>query len=204
MTDTPAARQRILEAVVTCIEQDGLTNLTTRRIAEQAGTNIASINYYFRSKDLLVAEALAMTLRHLLEDLETLIEQPGWPFQETLEAVFVYLIEGGQRFHGTILAHMSAILFEKRYDSQSSKELLHAFDLLGQRAVQAYPDADPDAVRAALYQVLASVFFILLTPGWLQSAGPVGLPDVSEAARLARYQAQAFKAILGYDLTLKN
>ena len=39
-------RQLILEAVVTCIEKYGIDKLTTRRIAEAAGTNVASINYY--------------------------------------------------------------------------------------------------------------------------------------------------------------
>jgi len=56
---------------------------------------------------------------------------------------------------------------------------------LAQRAIQAHPHAGPEAVRAALYQVLASVFFILLTPGWFQTAGSSNLPGVSEATRLA-------------------
>src|SRR5574341_1009582 len=49
-------RDQILGAVLTAIEKHGIDSLTTRKIAEEAGTNIASINYYFRSKDLLVEE----------------------------------------------------------------------------------------------------------------------------------------------------
>ena len=55
--------------MIDCIEKDGINNLTTRAIAREAGTNIASINYYFRSKDALVAEALQMSLDHMLGDI---------------------------------------------------------------------------------------------------------------------------------------
>ena len=57
MTEKTATRGLIIEAVIDCIEKYGIDKVTTRRIAEQAGTNIASINYYFRSKDVLLAAA---------------------------------------------------------------------------------------------------------------------------------------------------
>lgn len=199
MTDpAPSARQRILEAVVTCIEQDGLNTLTTRRIAEQAGTNIASINYYFRSKDLLVAEALAMTLRHMLGDLAELGGADG-PFPQVLEQALTYLIAGGQRFPGTIVAHFYPILIEHRYDTPGAQSLRQVFDLLAGRAVQSYPAIPAGQVHLALFQVIASTFFGMLVPGMFVDAIPVDPNGPEAPAFLARYQTGAFLRLLGLD-----
>ncbi len=69
MAEKNATRRAILEAVVTCIEKYGIDKVTTRKIAVEAGTNIASINYYFRSKDELIEETLSMTIHHMMEDV---------------------------------------------------------------------------------------------------------------------------------------
>jgi len=84
MTGLPPEK-RILEATIACIEQDGIDNLTTRKIAEQAGVNIAAINYYFRSKERLVEEAKQMTLEHMRGDLLEIVEQVETPFLQRLE-----------------------------------------------------------------------------------------------------------------------
>src|SRR3989304_1629807 len=96
-----STRRAILEAAVTCIEKFGIDRMTTRRIAQEAGTNIASINYHFRTKDQLVAEALTMTANHMLEDVFAEIEVQGTPFRQILENVLFYLIDGGLRFPRT-------------------------------------------------------------------------------------------------------
>ena len=58
MPDRSKTRRSILEAVVTCIEKYGIDKVTTRKIAVEAGTNLASINYYFRSKENLFLAVL--------------------------------------------------------------------------------------------------------------------------------------------------
>jgi len=194
MTDLPALspRQRILEAVVTCIEKDGFNNLTTRKIAEQAGTNIASINYYFRSKDLLVTEALAMTLQHMMEDVFALIEAPERPFPEMLEEVFTYLIDGGLRFPGTIMAHLYPVLVERRTDTPVVQDFHKVFELLVGRAAREYPAIPLDDLRLALAQVLSSAIFTMLSPGFFRLVAPLDLSQ-PEAPRLwASYLRQAF------------
>jgi AcrR family transcriptional regulator len=185
-------QERILEAVVVCIEKDGYENLTTRKIAELAGTNIASINYYFRSKDRLVAEALSMTLRHMLEDIYALIEQPEQPFLEMLEEVFFYLIDGGLRFPGVILAHLHDVLNEKRYDRPVVSAMREVFELLASRADRAYPGAPQERLRLALWQASSAVFFTMLAPGFFQPVAPLDLDHPEGTRRLARYLTRVF------------
>jgi AcrR family transcriptional regulator len=161
-------RRLILEAVVTCIEQDGIDHLTTRAIAQQAGTNIASINYHFRSKDELLAEALTMTSEHMLEDVIAAIEDRSISLPQALADVFFYLIDGGRRFPGITTAHLYKAVVEKQYDAPGARAIRKAFDRLVDRAVDDLPDRDPAAVRFAMSQVLASIMFGMLAPNFFK------------------------------------
>lgn len=48
----------LLRAARECVAELGLAKTTSRTIANRAGANLASITYYFGSKDALIAEAL--------------------------------------------------------------------------------------------------------------------------------------------------
>lgn len=54
-------RQRLLVAARGLFAERGYHNATVRDIALRAGTNLASINYYFRSKDILYREVMRST-----------------------------------------------------------------------------------------------------------------------------------------------
>jgi len=66
-------RSRILEAAAEIIGKERNLNLTVREIAERANVNIASINYYFRSKENLLDEVellLMEKIRSIYTDLD--------------------------------------------------------------------------------------------------------------------------------------
>jgi AcrR family transcriptional regulator len=46
MTETNP-KQKIMEAIITCIEKYGIQKTTTWKIVEEAGYNTACMNYYF-------------------------------------------------------------------------------------------------------------------------------------------------------------
>ena len=54
--NVPDARERIIKAVLVLIGEKGDINPTVREIAQKANVNLASINYYFRSKKKLLTE----------------------------------------------------------------------------------------------------------------------------------------------------
>ncbi len=157
-------RQLILEAAVTCIEEDGIDKVTTRKIAQKAGTNIASINYHFRSKDELIARVLGMTIQHMLGDVETAIEAKGQSFETTLHDVFFYLIDGSRRFPGITSAHLQRAIAGPVRGSLSARAMRRVFDRLADRAVAAFPGKEPSFVRLRLVQVLSSILFVMLAP----------------------------------------
>ena len=191
MTKTPP-RQLIIEAVVACIEKYGIDKLTTRKIAEEAGTNIASINYYFRSKEELVAETLTTTINHMMEDVFAAIADTGKPFEETLREVFFYLIDGATRFPGISTAHLYAAVVEKRYDSPGGQAIVRVFERLAERAVKELPQKDPEEIRFQMAQVVSSIMFSMLAPGFFWVSEKVQPLDPQHCRTMAEAYARTF------------
>ena len=195
--DKIAPRQLILEAVVTCIEKYGIDKLTTRKIAEAAGTNIASINYYFHTKEALVNEALSMTINHMLADVSASIADRQRPFLETLEDVLFYLLEGNIRFPGITAAHLYDAIFEKKNDTLGLRAMNRLFEEVAARAVQEYPQKDAQMVRFLLSQLIAATMFMMLSPNFFQSVGYLKQNDSGDCRSLARRYTQMFASAIG-------
>lgn len=53
------SRDRLLQAAVAVFAEKGFHHATVRDICRQASANVAAVNYYFRNKEGLYAEALA-------------------------------------------------------------------------------------------------------------------------------------------------
>jgi TetR/AcrR family transcriptional regulator, regulator of cefoperazone and chloramphenicol sensitivity len=182
-------REMILEAVIECIEKDGIDSLTTRRIAEAAGTNIASINYYFRSKDLLVAEALSLTINHMLGDVFELFDETGRSLEETVEEMMFYLIDGALRFPGITLAHLYPTLTEKRVDTPGVEAFRRLFERLAERVAAEFPDQPRPVVRIAVSEVMSSVVFQVIAPTVFLPLIPLDTTRPEDIRTLARHHA---------------
>lgn len=191
----PTTRQAILEAAIACIEEYGLAKTTTRRIARTAGTNVASINYHFRTKDDLIAEVLAMTGGHMLEDVYAAIDAPGRSLAATIEDVFFYLIEGAKRFPGITTAHLDQTLVHKQYDSPAGRAIRDIVGRLLERATDEYPQDDPAELGFALSQVASALLLTMLAPDYLPIAEPYRPVDAERCRALARrYTTMLFAA----------
>lgn len=64
------AKKRILDTVVAAMQgNENIEKLTNRQIAERAGVNSALINYYFKSKENLLLEAVNICMGNLFEEI---------------------------------------------------------------------------------------------------------------------------------------
>jgi AcrR family transcriptional regulator len=72
---TPELRDRVLQAAVSTLNEDGLSRFTTRRVAEQAGTSVPAVYELFGDKSGLLRavffEGFRMLSRRLLAVPET-------------------------------------------------------------------------------------------------------------------------------------
>ncbi|MDK2951928.1 MAG: TetR/AcrR family transcriptional regulator, regulator of cefoperazone and chloramphenicol [Kosmotogales bacterium] len=66
MTVKEATRERILKVTKELLNKEGIGSLSIRKIASEAGVNVASINYHFGSKNKLLFECM----KDVVEKLE--------------------------------------------------------------------------------------------------------------------------------------
>jgi len=125
-----SAEQKIVLAAIECIERQGIHKVTIRSIAREAGVNSAAINYYFRSKEKLVAKAMATTLGHLAEDLRAIAGDRTRPLADRLRDLLEYFDRGAIRYPRVTRAHLYEPFLEGSSESQFGKLIAEILALL--------------------------------------------------------------------------
>ena len=80
-------RDRLVAATRECLRTRGSAHTSSRAITDLAGANLASITYYFGSKDALVAVALAQELDDWLRPVLDGLAEAGDPALRLLAAI---------------------------------------------------------------------------------------------------------------------
>jgi AcrR family transcriptional regulator len=87
-SDAPT-RGKLIEATQRLLSSGGADALTSRAIAAAADVNLASITYYFGSKEELVTESMIATARDLLAPVVATLSSDGEPTTKMLESMVV-------------------------------------------------------------------------------------------------------------------
>lgn len=85
--DDSEVRQRLVDAARAVVTDNGVAAATSRAITDRAGENLASITYYFGSKDALVSAALVREARTLLQPVLDVLGGEEPPHTRLLAAV---------------------------------------------------------------------------------------------------------------------
>jgi len=81
------AREAILVSTWVALVRDGYEKITTRRIAEIAGVNIATLHYYFGTKEALLTEATRFAMKDAEQRVKAAMQEaPSAP--DALRRVF--------------------------------------------------------------------------------------------------------------------
>lgn len=136
-------RERILDSAVRLISGTSVGKLSVRAIAADAGVNVATVHYYFRTKDALIGESFKRFFFRIMVKLDT-IYASDTSAAEKLRTFLVYytdvffsnpgvfgsLIENfiGQRLHAKAKA---PAMPEKILGELIEKAGVHIFDLVG-------------------------------------------------------------------------
>lgn len=81
-------RRRMIDATVRILQQQGFRQATVRAIARKADVNIASVRYYFGSKEALISAAL----EYMVGNLETVLaylDDPDLPAKERMKKYMI-------------------------------------------------------------------------------------------------------------------
>lgn len=113
----PTPKKKILDATLKLIGTNGIHHTTCRKIAAMADVNLAAINYYFGSKDMVINEALktfTTTLMSSFDYLDDLTVPPEERIRNFLRSYADYTLEYPDVFRNFIeqVLHESAASFE--------------------------------------------------------------------------------------------
>jgi AcrR family transcriptional regulator len=158
-----SAEEKIITAAVECIEKYGIKGTTIRQIAEQAGVNIAAVNYYFRSKDVLIERCMQQTL-HNAFDWDDLIQLPGDTAAEHCKAIFTGILEGGLNYPGITRAHFYDLLVEGKYTNPLTTSINSFLDNLVADMMAKGATLSDTELHLACAQIMNAVMMFILSP----------------------------------------
>ncbi len=91
-SDGVQSRERLLLAAMRLFAEQGFAKTSTREIALAAGTNIASISYYFGDKAGLYRAAFTEPAPHCRDDIDE-FTNPALPLRESLRIFYARLLD---------------------------------------------------------------------------------------------------------------
>lgn len=78
-------KDQILDAVIELIDEvDLIERITSRKIAEKAGVNLALINYYYQSKDNLINQAVSYKMELITSQMSNAYSDVESPYQQLI------------------------------------------------------------------------------------------------------------------------
>lgn len=165
-----SVEQKIIFTTIECIEKYGISGATNRRIAEIAGVNIAAINYYFRSKEVLMQRVMEITLKNAF-DMNDLPAMPGASAHERCLAIFMAVLDGGLQYPNLTRAHFHTLLVEGQPDATLHA---HVAGFIGETAHDLLArdvHLNEKTLKPVLMQIFSTVIMAVLAPGLLDPAG---------------------------------
>lgn len=89
----PSTEDKIKNAARSVFYKKGFAATRTRDIAEEAGINLALLNYYFRSKEKLFDIILLETLQGFFKSMQTVFNNTETSFEEKIDAIAISYID---------------------------------------------------------------------------------------------------------------
>ncbi len=152
------SKEKVFEEAEKLIRLHGVEGLTIRKIAELAGTNVASVNYYYGSKEKLVNEVLKKQFEALSKCFKILDDRDSDPFDRLKSFFFLY---------ASILAEypdLAKRVFyqENLFDSQ--KEYIEfvksqGFEKLVDAIIEIVGEENTDKAMHMIPQMFAAILF---------------------------------------------
>lgn len=163
-------REKIKLATINCIGRDGILNLTTRKIAKEAGVNSAAINYYFGSKEKLVKAALKQTMDEMTQLPEEFLSIENMEPRARLQAFFMAIMEGIYFYPGITTAHLYNPLMKNEYSSPFVRRFISFFeDMLCRTEGIKLKDPTKDS-RVIMIQIFSAIILPAVMPRMFKDA----------------------------------
>jgi AcrR family transcriptional regulator len=152
-TENEQTCDRLLQSAVEVFAERGFKDATVRDICARAGVNVASVNYYFRSKEALYREALAFAFREADRKYpQDAAANPELPPEERLRQFILAMVhrlmdDSHLGFHGRLIAREIAdptVALDHIVETVMRPRFLALRDILPRLAGPGWDPADID------------------------------------------------------------
>lgn len=154
---------KIILAAIECIEKYGISGATNRQIARVAGVNNAAINYYFRSKEVLIQRCMEITLKNTF-DLNGMPLMSAASAEERCVAVLMNLMTGGYQRPGTMHAHFFNLLVQGQPDILLAEYINRFINDLAEDLQERGCALAQNELKVSLTQMVSAVILAVLAP----------------------------------------
>ncbi|MCD4708552.1 MAG: TetR/AcrR family transcriptional regulator [Candidatus Sabulitectum sp.] len=191
-------RQRIILAAIDIINTDGTEAITTRRIAETANVNTAAMNYYFGSKENLIEQVLHITLSHIFDDWDMILDYDNLSTPEKIFFLIDYMIAGISMYPGLT----GSYLFDSSVNTEIKKIFIERLDKLLDAFTSKLTGSSslsPEKTKLYLGQIVLSAISASMIP---ESFEMLTGGDINSRTARRKYILPLVKAIPGIELEL--
>ncbi|KUG05176.1 transcriptional regulator, tetr family [hydrocarbon metagenome] len=157
-----STKKKIIEAALNIISNEGLCNVTIRKLASLAGVNVAAINYHFGSKEQLINQALLSITEQLENSFEVLKNEDLLP-EERLK----YFLDGYTNTMLTYPVIIKNFIMQSITEYQISGEYEafikeQGYDLIKNTLKQIRPEDSETIVEMRIMQLFGGLAFPVL------------------------------------------
>lgn len=166
--DAQSTRDRIVAATIVCLERVGMQGLTVRGIAEEAGVNVAAVNYHFGSKSQLLEETLRRS-RHQeawasVGELDQAVRQAGGDALAGLVNHLHEFVGNAINWPRLTEAQLHEILASQDYDTPIVSEMNAFAQQFADRLRPALPSMMELDLKLAVAQIWSALVLLSLLP----------------------------------------
>jgi AcrR family transcriptional regulator len=175
-------KQQILQTTLQLLETQGIGQVTIRKIAAQAGVNVAAVNYHFGSKDQVVFAAL-QTLRDRFARAFGHLQSTALPPRERLVAFMTTYCDTVFAYPNLAKAFVNQSLNADIQQDYAAFVRAEGLALITRTLAEFLP-LDDEILRMKAFQMMSSLILILLVG---QDTAPVIGLDFANPEVRARY-----------------
>lgn len=170
----------ILQTTLELIKNEGIEQVTVRKIANRANVNAALINYHFGSKDKLLNDAIRMLVNSFRESFDVLEELDIEP-RERLKRFFAAYVRLIKKYPFIIERFMK----QDPFIFESQKEYFHFIRAIGLKRLQATireltGEEDPRRLTIMLSHLLGAVILPILIEPLYEDVTGYPMPELEE------------------------
>jgi TetR/AcrR family transcriptional regulator, regulator of cefoperazone and chloramphenicol sensitivity len=164
--------EKLIYATIACMEKYGMEALTTRNIAKEADLNIASINYYFRSKDKLVEAALEYSIKQAFEDIPNFIDIEDGRENLNIAELFKHFMTGIFQYPGITKAHLYNPIMKGDFSGVFVSRFSRFLHDISDRLCGVNPKLDKKETTLRLIAAFSAIILSgLLAPAYKEHSG---------------------------------